>query len=214
MRRTSLRAILCVAALVASGTARAQVPATAILDGGGADPREPLVGPHGRFGITATAGMTASFGSARGVVGGEGAVSVRFGVQLGRVFALYLNETATLGTAARAPRTVAAPVLASALWSTAMAGFILRDRLEIAVGPSFDAISAAGAVAGATGTSAGEPYTGYGPGMHARLACRLSRRVDDRGFRRGATLSVELHQAFFLGLPLSTLGLGIGGDWY
>jgi hypothetical protein len=135
-------------------------------------------------------------------------LSLRLGVQLGRVFGLAIQTQPNLFIISAA----ASPVVGFGIYNSLLAEFTLFDFLQLGAGPSLDYLAAASCPAGDTSCTAAE---GVGFGVHGRAAIILGGRNPQGGARGGFSISLNVHP-LFLGngniLFLSTLG--IGADWY
>jgi hypothetical protein len=151
-----------------------------------------------------TIGGGAVFGSFTGPIVD---LSLRLGVQFGRVFALMVQSQPNVFFIISPTGTVAAGF---GINNSLLAELTLFDFLQLGAGPSLDYIAAA-ACTGENCSSA----AGTGLGLHARGAVVLGGRNREGGRRSGFSLSVNLHPVFlFNGEVLFFTTFGIGGDWF
>ncbi len=174
---------------------------------------EPFSAPRVRYGFSILGGVTAVGGDYAGSASGVGGASGRIGVQINRQWGVYLNEQAVIGGYILAGYDWVRTVVFASAQTSLMGSFIARDRLEIALGPSLDALAAISVDATSSATAVGA-YEGTAFGLHLRAAVLLGRVDPTLPGRAGFSLSLEAHPTFFSGFTLMTLCVGLGGDWY
>lgn len=174
----------------------------------------PVYVPHLRWGVSILGGVTETSGDAAGGASGLGGASVRIGVQINPSWGVYLNETGLVGGYVLAGYSWASTVVFATAYTSIMGSYTVGNRLELALGPSADALSAVSVNVTSSGGTAVGAYEGTAFGLHLRAALMLGRSNVVTGGRSGFSLSFEAHPTFYGGFTLTTLSIGLGGDWY
>lgn len=174
----------------------------------------PVYVPHVRWGFSILGGVTDTGGNAAGGASGFGGASVRVGVQIRPEWGVYLNEQGLIGGYVMAGSGWASTVVFATANTSLVGSYTLANRLELALGPSLDALSAVSVSVNSSGGTAVGAYEGTAIGLHMRAALMLGRENVTTGGRSGFSLSFEAHPTFYAGFTLTTLAVGLGGEWY
>lgn len=177
-------------------------------------PPMPVYVPHVRWGFSILGGATNASGHSAGSASGFGGASGRIGVQINPRWGVYLNEEGLIGGYLLAGYGWATTVVFATAHTSVLGSYTVGNRLELALGPSVDSLSAVSVSATSSGTTAAGAYEGTAFGVHMRAALQLGRENPATGGRSGFVLSFDAHPSFYGGFTLTTLAFGLGADWY
>jgi hypothetical protein len=157
---------------------------------------------HFRIGF----GLDGNYLFASGLNGAAIGLQLRLGAQVNQWFAVYYQGHALVGGIVGGSEATGAGVLGAG-FNSLMAELTL-PLLHLGAGPSIDYVG----IAGCSATSGCSPETGAHFGIDGRAALVIGGHGPGR--HGGFAINFNVHPTFIDGSVLTTLSLGLGGEFY
>lgn len=166
-----------------------------------------------RVGFSIVGGPSLPIGSTGGNTGGFGGAYVRGGVQITHIWSAYYQAGGHVGAFILAAPNQTQTTVFVAAYNSLCGGATIGHTLDLAFCPSVDSIVALSTSVNNNAVESIETISGTSFGLHGHVAALLGGWVPTP-FRRGFSISADLHPTFIAGRVLFTAAFGIGSEWY